>query len=68
HEADWDSTEVAARGDEYCEVALVCLLCGENAFADLGPEPFRWSDGSPVDDGSEGNDSAENPPPPDDAA
>ena len=67
HEPDWDSTEVAARDDEYCEVALVCLHCGENAFADIGPDHFKWShDGSPVDDLSPHSVGSEEPP--DDAA
>ena len=67
HEANWRSTSVVSRDDEFCSVGLVCLHCDECAFADLGPEAFRWSeDYSPVASGGKGG--GEDPPPSDDAA
>lgn len=67
HEANWRSTSVVCRDEDFCSVGLVCLHCDECAFADLGPEAFRWSDdNSPVDYASD--DGAEDPPPSDDAA
>jgi hypothetical protein len=66
HRADWQATSVVSRDEDFCSVGLVCLHCGECAFADLGPEAFRWSDeNSPVDYADE---DAEDPPPSDDAA
>jgi hypothetical protein len=44
HEANWDSTSVVDREYEFCLVGLVCLHCGVSAFADLGPEHFKWDD------------------------
>jgi hypothetical protein len=71
HEPDWGSTGIAARDDEFCSVGLLCLKCGISAFADLGPEHFKWDDWDDESDPPAGDSS---PPsvgseePPDDAA
>jgi hypothetical protein len=50
HDADWSTAQVAMFDDDgVCSVALCCRHCDENAWADLGPEHFRWDDDdSPV--------------------
>jgi len=66
HQADWESTSVVSRDEDFCSVGLVCLHCRECAFADLGPEAFRWNDDdSPLDYTKE---DAVDPLVPDDAA
>jgi hypothetical protein len=63
HEADWDSTSITLRDYAYCAVALVCVHCGEFAYADIWYEQFRWDDDdSPVDDPSAETDGAEKAP------
>jgi hypothetical protein len=47
HEPDFKSAAVIDRCYEACSVRIQCLHCEENAFADLGPEHFKWN---PPDD------------------
>jgi hypothetical protein len=61
HEADWDSTSVVDREYGVCSVGLVCLHCDVCAFADLGPEHFKWDDWDDASPGARVADLAEVP-------
>jgi hypothetical protein len=65
HEADWSTAQVAMSDDDgMCAVALTCRRCGDNAWADLGPEHFRWNDESPVAPPWDTDTPPTEPPPP----
>jgi hypothetical protein len=65
HEADWETAGIHT--DSFvdgCSVALCCRHCDENAWADLGPEHFRWNDESPVAPPWDTDTPPTEPPPP----
>jgi hypothetical protein len=44
HEPDLDTTGLAFRHDEGCDIGVFCAHCGESGFATVWAEDFRWQD------------------------
>jgi hypothetical protein len=45
HELDYDTLGIASWWEEVCvEVGVWCRHCGENGFAVIVPEDFKWND------------------------